>query len=315
LIIFKVVFEVLSWNSVGIEDTSGIEMPVSLLDTVTHGWDDTLHEENLRRCLKLGPNYVKRNNSRSQIVDSDPVERENCNCLDDVYHGPPGVGLCSVIRNKLAYISISAYDVKALRESFTGCNVQIVSSDLHRQFVPLCDDFGPVNLAVVCRFYRAMVKKLEKAAESSSLVIYCIDPDFKSHANACFLLGSFLVLHCGMSPADAAKPFYVSGDSIPLRPFRDASWVPSDFDLELVDCFTGIARAVQLGWFDPVSFDVEQVSLSVHVIRTIPLLAFFFHLCPLKCAPVCSARMLCVPIPKPEIQFYNHNITVLYNAV
>jgi hypothetical protein len=241
-------------------------MPLSLLDTVTHGWDDTLHEENLRRVAK-GVRTVVQHVRRSckyplgQILESDDDDNKKiCNCMDDVFHGLPGVGLCSVIPHRLAFISISAYDVKALKESFSGCNVNIVSSDLHRQYVPLCDDFGPVNLGVVCRFYRAMVKRMEQAVSTSSLVIYCIDPDFKSHANACFLLGSFLVLHCRKTPQEAVKPFI--GASVPTQPvpFRDASWVPSDFDLTLLDCLSGLARAVQLGWFDPVTFNLEQVT-------------------------------------------------------
>jgi hypothetical protein len=248
-------------------------MPL-LLDTVTHGWDDTLHEENLRRVAKGVRSVVKhvRRSCKNPLGHIEESDDEKCsNCMDDVLHGPPGIGLCSVIPHRLAFISISSYDVRALKESFSGCNVNIVSSDLHRQYVPLCDDFGPVNLGVVCRFYRAMVKRMEQATSSSSLIIYCIDPDFKSHANACFLLGSFLVLHCGKTPQEAAKPF--TGAAVPTQPvpFRDASWVPSDFDLTLVDCLGGIARAMQLGWFDPASFEPPLIPLAPSRALRVPL--------------------------------------------
>jgi hypothetical protein len=41
----------------------------------------------------------------------------------------------------------------------------------------------------------------------------------------------------------------------PFVPFRDASQSPSSFDLRLIDCFAGLAKAKELKYFDLETFD------------------------------------------------------------
>jgi hypothetical protein len=53
--------------------------------------------------------------------------------------------------------------------------------------------------------------------------------------NAAFLLGAYLVLEQGYTPEAAAAPFARIAPS-PFLSFRDASLLPSDFDLSIVDC-------------------------------------------------------------------------------
>jgi hypothetical protein len=56
----------------------------------------------------------------------------------------------------------------------------------------------------------------------------------------------------------------------PLTSFRDASWLPADYRLSLVDCLNGLVRAVQLGWFDPCAFDLDQVKIVI-------MISYFLH--------------------------------------
>ena len=135
--------------------------------------------------------------------------------------------------------------------------VKFMSSDLHRKYVPFAADFGPVNLGIVYRFCRAMSSKLNKLSESNNVLLYCIEPAFETLANASFLLGAFLLLQAGCTPAQAAAPFTGPDAPFDVRPFRDATFTPQNFDLTLEDCLAGLAQAVSLGWFDPRTFDLE----------------------------------------------------------
>ena len=54
-----------------------------------------------------------------------------------------------------------------------------------------------------------------------------------------------LVLLMGVDPLDAFRPFS-SLEPSPCRPYRDATWVPSPYDLHVTDCWAGLVRAVKV---------------------------------------------------------------------
>ncbi|KAJ1475761.1 protein-tyrosine phosphatase-like protein, partial [Baffinella frigidus] len=120
-----------------------------------------------------------------------------------------------------------------------------------------CSDFGPVDLATVVSFCRRLSKLLNDPRLGQRPVVYYSDIDIESQTNAAFLMGAYLVVTLGWSPDDAAAPFHGIQPS-PFKPFRDATDLPSDFDLTIRDCLRGLARGFYAGWFDLASFDVEQ---------------------------------------------------------
>lgn len=44
----------------------------------------------------------------------------------------------------------------------------------------------------------------------------------------------------------------------PLPPFHDASPCQCTYDLTVMDCLEGLAKAMDFGWFDIETFDVEE---------------------------------------------------------
>ena len=59
-------------------------------------------------------------------------------------------------------------------------------------------------------------------------------------------MGAFLCLCFGATPQEAWQPF--SGlEDLHLIPYRDATWAKSTFDLEVMDCWAGLLRAVATG--------------------------------------------------------------------
>ena len=151
-----------------------------------------------------------------------------------------------LLPQKLAYAALTPAETSSLKEDCHTLKVFVLSSYLHRQYAPLCADFGPVTINIVHRFCQvcswifvpcisvslltvlshrqAMEKRIAKAEQSNSLVIYCLDKDPASIANASFLLAAYLLLVVGMTVQEAARPF--TGPSAPyaLAAFRDASF-------------------------------------------------------------------------------------------
>ena len=162
-----------------------------------------------------------------------------------------------IIPEKLAYVSLHPEKLPVLKLALQGMNIACVSSDLHRQYTAFCSDFGPVNLAVVHRFCRMMQIKIQATGNGKAL-LYCIEPDFESLANASFLLAAYLLLRMGHCPAQATEPFTGAGAPFVLSPFRDATFAPQTFELRLRDCIDGLYQAVQLGWYRESEFDVSS---------------------------------------------------------
>jgi hypothetical protein len=61
-----------------------------------------------------------------------------------------------LLPDHLAYAALSPAEISSLKDDSQYLNVTVVSSYLHRQYVPLCADFGPVTINVVHRFCQVL---------------------------------------------------------------------------------------------------------------------------------------------------------------
>lgn len=50
----------------------------------------------------------------------------------------------------------------------------------------------------------------------------------------------------------------------PFKPFRDATYLPSDFPVTLLDCLMSLEKATQLGWYNHATFAVEDYEYWDH---------------------------------------------------
>ena len=65
-------------------------------------------------------------------------------------------------------------------------------------YFPLCDDFGPMNMASVILFSRQLHSEL--AHRPDRRLFYCVEEDGKrALTNAIFLVGSYMILGLGKS--------------------------------------------------------------------------------------------------------------------
>jgi hypothetical protein len=117
-------------------------------------------------------------------------------------------------------------------------------------YLPICADFGPVNIAAVHRFCEDLAVQLLRAA-GHKVVCFCA-PGGAEIANAVVLLGAFLVLRLHAAPATAMAPFR-DIPAVLCPPFRDAAF-DAPVRLPLGDCLAALALAAARGFYSPLTF-------------------------------------------------------------
>jgi cell division cycle 14 len=112
------------------------------------------------------------------------------------------------------------------------------------QYVGFCDDFGPMSLGSVYRFFGNLERKLATCVNSQ---VALVSPSNKRDiTNSVFLLGCYLIMKFDLIPGDISHRF--EGLRGNLLPYRDVSTGPQNFQLHLIDCWEGFWRAKRLNW-------------------------------------------------------------------
>jgi hypothetical protein len=81
-------------------------------------------------------------------------------------------------------------------------------------------------------------------------------PQAPKRTNAAFLISAWSVLYLDRTPEEAFRPF--RGIYPPFPPFHDASPCVCTFNLSILDCLKGLAKARYYKFFDFNRFNVEE---------------------------------------------------------
>lgn len=140
-------------------------------------------------------------------------------------------------------------------------------------------DFGPLNLGQLFRFCQKLNAKLQDPRLANRVIIFYSSATFEKRANAIYLLSAWLLLYMGCSPQQAIEPFesaisnrkqskYNSPRSVlptrghdplsPVPPFHDASPCECTYDLNILDCLNGLAKARANNFFNFDQFNVQE---------------------------------------------------------
>jgi len=124
------------------------------------------------------------------------------------------------------------------------------------RYMPFCADFGPFNLGMMHHFCEVLKDILMQPRHAKVKVVYFTGTAQNDVTNALFLLGAFMIAHLGATPEQAWAPF--SKFSHVVRPYRDATWCPSPYDVTLMHCWQGMRKALKMGLYCPDSFDEDE---------------------------------------------------------
>ena len=141
-------------------------------------------------------------------------------------------------------------------------------------------DFGPLNLGQLYRFCQKLNMKLQDPRLSNRVLVFFSNASFAKRANAMYLLSAWQVLYMGCSPEDSCAPFksavfpdnygesrqnsprsVTSRDQSTLSavpPFHDASPCVCTYDLNILDCLRGLAKARANKFFSFDNFNIKE---------------------------------------------------------
>ncbi|KAM6939103.1 dual specificity protein phosphatase CDC14AB [Lycodopsis pacificus] len=118
-------------------------------------------------------------------------------------------------------------------------------------------DFGPLNLAMLYRYCCKLNKKLKSFTLTRKRIVHYTSFDQRKRSNAAVLIGGYAVIYLKKTPEEAYRAL-TSGSNASYLPFRDASFGNCTFNLTVLDCLQGIRKALQHGFFDFETFDVDE---------------------------------------------------------
>ncbi|XP_070315588.1 dual specificity protein phosphatase CDC14B isoform X7 [Odocoileus virginianus] len=138
----------------------------------------------------------------------------------------------------------------------SSSNVHYFSIDNELEYENFYADFGPLNLAMVYRYCCKINKKLKAITMMRKKIIHFTGPDQRKQANAAFLVGCYMVIYLGKTPEEAYR-ILMFGDAAYI-PFRDAAYGSCNFFITLLDCFYAVKKAMQYGFFNFNSFNLDE---------------------------------------------------------
>uniref|UniRef100_A0AAQ5ZAV5 Cell division cycle 14A n=1 Tax=Amphiprion ocellaris TaxID=80972 RepID=A0AAQ5ZAV5_AMPOC len=118
-------------------------------------------------------------------------------------------------------------------------------------------DFGPLNLAMLYRYCCKLNKKLKSFTLTRKRIVHYTSFDQRKRSNAAVLIGAYAVIYLKKTPEEAYRAL-ISGSNASYLPFRDASFGNCTYNLTVLDCLQGIRKALQHGFFDFETFDVDE---------------------------------------------------------
>ncbi|XP_036409791.1 dual specificity protein phosphatase CDC14AB-like [Megalops cyprinoides] len=107
------------------------------------------------------------------------------------------------------------------------------------------------------RYCCKLNKKLKSFSLSRKRIVHYTSFDQHKRANAAFLIGAYAVIYLKKTPEEANRAL-MSESASTYPPFRDASVGNSTYNLTILDCLQGIRKALQYGFFDFETFDVDE---------------------------------------------------------
>jgi cell division cycle 14 len=157
-------------------------------------------------------------------------------------HPTNGAPIIHPVLNDSLYI---AQGIDSLPET---ADFRIFRPDPNIQYCPLCDDFGPMNMACVVNFILQLDTELSSFA--GSRIFYCVDDGRRNLTNAVFLMGSYLILKLDTAVEDVEDCFSWLEEG-QYEEYRDATFSQPTFRLALADCWRALSKARRLGWVGP----------------------------------------------------------------
>lgn len=140
-------------------------------------------------------------------------------------------------------------------------------------------DFGPLNLGQLFRFCQKLKSKLDDPRFKNRVLCFYSNASFEKRANAIFLICAWQVIYLKRTPEESCSSFMniivpdfhaeqrqsgrhnnLDGTNTfgPLPAFHDASPTKCTYDLTILDCVRGLAKALEYNFFNFDDFPITE---------------------------------------------------------
>ncbi|XP_047231101.1 dual specificity protein phosphatase CDC14AB isoform X2 [Girardinichthys multiradiatus] len=107
------------------------------------------------------------------------------------------------------------------------------------------------------RYCCKLNKKLKSFTLTRKRIVHYTSFDQRKRSNAAVLIGGYAVIYVKKTPEEAYRAL-ISGSNASYLPFRDAAFGNCTYNLTVLDCLQGIRKALQHGFFDFETFDMDE---------------------------------------------------------
>ena len=134
--------------------------------------------------------------------------------------------------------AIAFYQADGKDKCFWACSRHVPSDTEDSHFFntdevliydPYYGDFGPLNIAQLCRYSRMMTAKMTDPNVANKKIYHVCRPQTDTRANSILLCGAWRIICHSATPQEAWAPF--ASVKPALVPYRDASLGPPSYPL------------------------------------------------------------------------------------
>uniref|UniRef100_A0A8C7HYY5 Cell division cycle 14Ab n=1 Tax=Oncorhynchus kisutch TaxID=8019 RepID=A0A8C7HYY5_ONCKI len=160
------------------------------------------------------------------------------------------IGACELIKDRLYFATLRSKPKSTANTHYFCTDDEFIYENFYA-------DFGPLNLAMLYRYSCKLNKKLKSFTLTRKRIVHYTSFDQRKRANAAVLIAAYAVIYLKKTPEEAYRAL-ISGSNASYLPFRDASFGNCTYNLTILDCLQGIRKALQHGFFDFETFDVDE---------------------------------------------------------
>lgn len=161
-----------------------------------------------------------------------------------------GLGSAEFIRERLYFATLRSKPKSTANTHYFCTDDEFIYENFYA-------DFGPLNLAMLYRYCCKLNKKLKSFTLTRKRIVHYTSFDQRKRSNAAVLIGGYAVIYLKKTPEEAYRAL-ISGSNASYLPFRDASFGNCTYNLTVLECLQGIRKALQHGFFDFETFDVDE---------------------------------------------------------
>lgn len=161
----------------------------------------------------------------------------------------------SELSKAVEFIPNAVYYLSARSSPKESSSVHYFSIDRELVFWNFYLDFGPLNMAQTYRFAEMLHRRIDDPRLKGKKICLYSGTHGNRRANAVCLMACWGIMYRGMTPEEAFCPFE---NEEPFPPFHDATAGVCTFNLSILDCLRGLAKAIKIKYFNVLEFNVDE---------------------------------------------------------